>query len=211
MWNRRISYHLAVHAHRAGLPPVDFVSIDHDDLVTPPGFRIEPVSIVRRAPPAVSHSLVSSNPRRTKQSFSLSRSTNERRGPESCSSFRSSGALRRVRHRRLRLSEECQVGGAPRRFLARPGCGTRRCVGPKRARTRSTRSLHRSAQHRRYGVLDFPGGFVSRPSGSAPRAIFREFSVRFRRGAHTNHAGGILVGSMQRLAMLAVELTSWDA
>ena len=77
--------------------------------MTQPGFRIEPVSIVRRAPPAVSHSLVSSNPRRTKQSSSLSRSTNERRSPESCSSFRSSeepyagfatvafGCLRRAR------------------------------------------------------------------------------------------------------------------
>jgi YVTN family beta-propeller protein len=28
MWHRRIYYHLAVHAHRAGLPPVDLVSED---------------------------------------------------------------------------------------------------------------------------------------------------------------------------------------
>ena len=49
-----------------------------------------PISIVRRAPPIVSPSLVSSNRRRAKPSLSLSRSTDERRDPESCSSFRSS-------------------------------------------------------------------------------------------------------------------------
>jgi hypothetical protein len=138
MWNRRISYHLAVHAHRAGLPPVDLVSIDHDDLVTPPGFRIEPVSIFRRAPPAVSHSLVSSNPRRTKQSFSLSRSTNERRGPESCSSFRSSeepyagfatvafGCLRSARLGVL------PVGSSRAPAVARVGVSDRSAPGPGR-------------------------------------------------------------------------------
>ena len=55
-----------------------------------PIVKSEPVSIVRRVPPTVSPSLVSSNPRRTKSSSSLSRSTKERRSPESCSSFRSS-------------------------------------------------------------------------------------------------------------------------
>jgi hypothetical protein len=104
--------------------------------VTQPGFRIEPVSIVGRAPPAVSHSLVSSNPRRTKQSSSLSRSTNERRSPESCSSFRSSeepyagfatvafGCLRRARLGVL------PVGSSRAPAVARVGV-----VGPTRARS----------------------------------------------------------------------------
>jgi hypothetical protein len=48
-----------------------------------------PVSIGRRAPPSVSPSSVSSHRRRTKPSPSLSGSTEERRGPETCSSFRS--------------------------------------------------------------------------------------------------------------------------
>ena len=67
----------------------------------------------------MSHSLVSSNPRRTKQSSSLSRSTNERRSPESCSSFRSSeepyagfatvafGCLRRARLGVLPVGSSC--------------------------------------------------------------------------------------------------------
>ena len=48
-----------------------------------------PVSIVRRAPPTVFPSLVSSHRRRAKPSLSLCRSSEERRGPESCFSFRS--------------------------------------------------------------------------------------------------------------------------
>jgi hypothetical protein len=55
-----------------------------------------PVSIVRRAPPTVFPSLVSSYRRRAKPSLSLSRSSEERRGPESCFSFRS-GEERRAR------------------------------------------------------------------------------------------------------------------
>ena len=42
------------------------------------------------------------------------------------------GTSRRVYHRRPWLSDMSQLGGAPCRFLARPGCGTRRCVGPTR-------------------------------------------------------------------------------
>ena len=41
------------------------------------------------------------------------------------------GTSRRVYHRRPWLSDMSQLGGAPCRFLARPGCGTRRCVGPR--------------------------------------------------------------------------------
>jgi hypothetical protein len=48
-----------------------------------------PISIVRRAPPTASCSLVSPHRKRTKPSLSLFRSTEERRSPESCSSFRS--------------------------------------------------------------------------------------------------------------------------
>jgi len=49
-----------------------------------------PISIVRRAPPTVSPSLVSPHRRRAKPYPSVFRSTEERRSPESCSSFRSS-------------------------------------------------------------------------------------------------------------------------
>ena len=45
------------------------------------------------------------------------------------------GTSPRVYHHRPWLSDMSQLGGAPCRFLARPGCGTRRCVGPTRART----------------------------------------------------------------------------
>ena len=48
------------------------------------------ISIVRRAPPTASPSLVSPHQRRPKPSPSLFRSTEERRSPESCSSFQSS-------------------------------------------------------------------------------------------------------------------------
>jgi hypothetical protein len=51
------------------------------------------------------------------------------------------GTSRRVYHRRPWLSDMSQLGGAPRRFLARPGCGTRRCVGPTRARGKKGHSL----------------------------------------------------------------------
>ncbi len=51
------------------------------------------------------------------------------------------GTSRRVCHRRPWLSDMSQLGGAPRRFLARPGCGTRRCVGPTRARGQKGDSL----------------------------------------------------------------------
>ena len=37
------------------------------------------------------------------------------------------GTSRRVYHRRPWLSDMSQLGGAPCRFFARPGCGTRRC------------------------------------------------------------------------------------
>ena len=49
-----------------------------------------PISIVRRAPPTASPSLVSPHQRRPKPSPSLFLSTEERRSPESCSSLRSS-------------------------------------------------------------------------------------------------------------------------
>ncbi len=48
-----------------------------------------PISIVRRAPPTASCSLVSPHRKRTKPSPSLFRSTEERRTAEACSSFRS--------------------------------------------------------------------------------------------------------------------------
>src|SRR4029077_17384710 len=37
------------------------------------------------------------------------------------------GTSRRVYHRRPWLSDTSQLGGAPCRLLARPGCSTRRC------------------------------------------------------------------------------------
>jgi hypothetical protein len=40
---------------------------------------------------------------------------------------------RRAYDRRSWLTDVSQLGGAPCRFLARPGCGVRRCVGPTRA------------------------------------------------------------------------------
>ena len=46
------------------------------------------------------------------------------------------GALRRVRHRRLRLSEESQIGGAPLRFLAAPAVA---CFGCRRTEARKRR------------------------------------------------------------------------
>ena len=42
------------------------------------------------------------------------------------------GISRRVCHRRPWLSDMSQLGVLPCRFLARPGCSTRRCVGPRR-------------------------------------------------------------------------------
>src|SRR5208337_4188610 len=54
------------------------------------------------------------------------------------------GTSRRVYHRRPWLSDVSQLGGAPCRFLARPGCGTRRCVGPTRARGKKGDSLGRT-------------------------------------------------------------------
>jgi hypothetical protein len=44
------------------------------------------------------------------------------------------GISRRVYHRRPWLSDMSQLGNVPCRFLARPGCGARPCVGPARAR-----------------------------------------------------------------------------
>jgi len=46
------------------------------------------------------------------------------------------GTSRRVYHRRPWLSDMSPPGGTPFRFLARPGCGARRCVGPKRAESK---------------------------------------------------------------------------
>ncbi len=61
------------------------------------------------------------------------------------------GTSRRVYHRRPWLSDMSQLGGAPCRFLARPGCGTRRCcrtdahkalpsAGPSKLVSKSTAS-----------------------------------------------------------------------
>src|SRR5208283_4920766 len=47
------------------------------------------------------------------------------------------GTSRRVYHRRPRLSDMSHLGGAPCRFLARPGCGTRRCVATEACKGRS--------------------------------------------------------------------------
>jgi len=54
------------------------------------------------------------------------------------------GSSRRACRRRPWLSDMSQLGGAPCRFLARPGCGTRRCVGPTRARGKEGDSLGRT-------------------------------------------------------------------
>src|SRR5208337_225464 len=54
------------------------------------------------------------------------------------------GTSRRVYHRRPWLSDMSQLGGAPCRFLARPGCGTRRCVGPTLATGKKGDSLGRT-------------------------------------------------------------------
>jgi len=95
-----------------------------------PTVKREPVAVVRRAPPTESPPLVSSHPRRTKPSSSMSRSTKERRNPESCSSFRSieepHAGFATVVLGRLTWAS-LQV--APCRFFSRPGCGARRCVG----------------------------------------------------------------------------------
>ena len=86
-----------------------------------------PVSIIRRAPPSASCSLVSPQRKRTKPSPCLFHSTEERRSPESCSSFRSReqphvGFTTVV----LGCRTWATLGGPPSRFLARPGCGVRR-------------------------------------------------------------------------------------
>src|SRR4029077_19026427 len=52
------------------------------------------------------------------------------------------GTSRRVDHRRPWLSDTSQLGGAPCWLLARPGCGTRRCVGPTRARISADFPVH---------------------------------------------------------------------
>jgi hypothetical protein len=138
--------------------------------MTQPGFRIEPISIVRRAPPAVSHSLVSSNPRRTKQFSSLSRSTNERRSPESCSSFRSSeethagfatvalGGLRRARLGVL------PVGSSRAPVVARVGV-----VGPTRATRQSVRLIRLCLRRQRRRPSLPRGTTVPDPSISTRR------------------------------------------
>jgi hypothetical protein len=87
-----------------------------------------PISIVRRAPPTASCSSVSPQRKRTKPSPSLFHSTEERRGPGSCSSFRSreqphAGFTTVV----LGCRTWATLRGAPSRFLARPSFGTRRC------------------------------------------------------------------------------------
>src|SRR5208337_3093993 len=68
------------------------------------------------------------------------------------------GTSRRVYHRRPWLSDMSRLGGAPRRFLARPGCGTRRCVGPKRASFWAIQRMTRLALgpgKRHYGVRNW--------------------------------------------------------
>ncbi len=71
---------------------------------------------------------------RAKPSPSLFRSTEERRSPESCSSFRS----REQPPPKLSLSSLAvgrgpPLGGAPSRFLPRPSCGARRCRSDRSA------------------------------------------------------------------------------
>jgi hypothetical protein len=87
-----------------------------------------PISIVRRAPPTASCSLGLSPPKVNKTvSFFVSF---HRGAPQSGILFLVSIAratARRVYHCRPWLSDVSHLRGAPSRFLARPGCGARRC------------------------------------------------------------------------------------
>ena len=56
------------------------------------------------------------------------------------------GTSRRVYHRRPWLSDMSPPGGAPCRFLARPGCGARRCVGPTPPGVDTPPPIHTSVQ-----------------------------------------------------------------
>ena len=60
------------------------------------------------------------------------------------------GTSRGVCDRRPWLSDMSQLGGAPRRFFARPGCGTRRCVGPMQVTNCIWRALPRPSRSRFY-------------------------------------------------------------
>jgi hypothetical protein len=103
-----------------------------------------PVSIISRASPTASPSLVSSHKTCTKPSPSSSRSTDEQLSPESCSSYQSSEEPR-AEFTTVVLGYRTWASSVvlPCRFLARPSCGALRC---RRTDARNATMGNRSAK-----------------------------------------------------------------
>ena len=94
------------------------------------------------------------------------------------------GTSRRVYHRRPWLSDMSQLGGAPCRFLARPGCSTRRCRRTDAPTRRPSVSCRRTE-------LDGDSCPALGTAGNLWRKVVRSSPISGRKDAGAGRVAGV--------------------